>query len=199
MGHHEGANVKFVAGEALEPYRRVKEGSTVGEVVYADANDAHIGWTKDRAASGAVVNVCMAGQTGTIELEAAGAITAGNMCYGAADGEVAATGDNPVGTARETGADGKVIEIIPTAAFGGGVFRIEHTVTAGEDTAGQVDIDTGFGAAPSVYVWDVRTSAGAGQKLDQVVTNPSGGTIRIADGSTNDVGAGDIITLVAWR
>ncbi len=69
----------------------------------------------------------------------------------------------------------------------------KHTVTAAEDTAGQVDIDTGLASLQRISV-DIYASGGAIKTNDQVVTQPSVGVVRVADGTTV-LAAGDVIHL----
>lgn len=88
------------------------------------------------------------------------------------------------------------VELDALAAAGAtaGVFASgQHTVTAGEASANQVDIVTGLAnldiadTAVSVY------RSGSLVTSDAVITEPSAGTIRIADGSTYNTTAGDKI------
>lgn len=115
---NEGGIRSYVAGEALEAYRRVRLNSS-GQVVYADANEHHIGTTTDaQPTSGAMVAVKMKNYPGTRKMVAAGAITSGAKVYGAADGKVndAEAGLGPcVGTALEAADSGSVFEVDPVA------------------------------------------------------------------------------------
>lgn len=79
----------------------------------------------------------------------------------------------------------------------GDVASGQHTVTAGEATANQVDIVTGLSdltlANCAVSVRRAGTLTGS-----PVITEPSAGTLRVADNSTTyDVTAGDVITWMA--
>lgn len=105
----------FVAGEALEAHRRVKLSTGYGDQVeYADAADDYIGVTLAAAASGEQVAVKLKrASQGTVEVEAAGTITAGATIYGAADGKVssASTGTDKFGKALEAASgSGAIIE-----------------------------------------------------------------------------------------
>lgn len=80
-------------------------------------------------------------------------------------------------------------------AGGDGVAYGFHTVTAGEDTAGLVNIVTGLADTSVANIAVTVTRAGSIVTNDLVITEPSAGTIRVADGATEDVVAGDII---AW-
>jgi predicted RecA/RadA family phage recombinase len=87
------------------------------------------------------------------------------------------------------------------------VFATEHTVTtddaAANSTNGQVDIDTGFGAAPSAVVAQVRTvTTGRIKSAFDVLTLSGGdlGKVRISGvGSGTQLDAGDIIALIAYE
>lgn len=105
----------FVAGEALEPYRRVKLSTGSGtQVEYADAGDAFIGVTAAKAALGEMVSVDLK-QTGrTFKMEANGAIAVGGNFYGALDGKISATVSGSIqGRVLEaTAADAEIVECI---------------------------------------------------------------------------------------
>lgn len=68
-----------------------------------------------------------------------------------------------------------------------------HTVTAGEAAAGQVDIVTGLGDIQVAQAAITVVRAGSRVTADAVITEPTPGTIRIADGSTYNTTAGDTI------
>lgn len=78
-----------------------------------------------------------------------------------------------------------------------GVAYGTHTVTAAEDTAGLVDIVTGLAdtaaANYSVTVW----RAGVVDNGDLVFSEPAAGTLRVADGATDDILEDDIIVWFA--
>ncbi len=73
----------------------------------------------------------------------------------------------------------------------------QYTCVAADDTAGLVNIVTGLAdtAITAIAVTIVRS--GSIVQSDQVVTEPSAGTIRVADGSSYAVTAGDVITWFA--
>lgn len=77
-----------------------------------------------------------------------------------------------------------------------------HTVTAGEDTAGQADINTGFGVAPTTWQAQILR-AGVDVKADAIVTALGGGDagkLRFAEGTvTYAMTAGDVIHLSAFK
>ena len=106
----------FVAGEDLAAYRRVKLGSTAGEVVYADAADfAFIGFTVNAVSSGDTVTVALGSATGTFLCTAAGTFAAHAAIHPAADGKIDGSGSVPsIGTALNAAtAIGDVVEIMP--------------------------------------------------------------------------------------
>lgn len=112
----EGHCRTFVAGEALEAYRRVK--LSAGTVVYADIGEQHLGITEYKVASGAHVAVRLRNAPGTRLAVAAEALAAGAALYGANDGKVqdTSTGAGAVlALALEAAtADGDVIEVLET-------------------------------------------------------------------------------------
>jgi hypothetical protein len=147
MTQHVDTSTKtFVAGEALEPYRRVK--LTGAQIVsYADVGEDAIGATVDRVASGDLVAIRLfRGSTGTFELESAGAVTQNADVYGAADGKI---DDIPAGARLgqaiiSSAGAAEVIEVVlcqsdftatnPTAIYGdvvsGGVAQALHELSA---------------------------------------------------------------------
>lgn len=83
------------------------------------------------------------------------------------------------------------------------VFVKAHTVTAGEDAAGQVDIDTGWGVAIAGPVLvTIVNSSGAVKTGDVVVTKLTGGDlgkVRVADGTGTAVAATDVIHIAIYK
>ena len=79
-----------------------------------------------------------------------------------------------------------------------GVAYGQHTVTAGEATANQVDIVTGLADTTVANIGVTVSRAGSIVTADAAITEPVAGTIRVADGSTYNTTAGDIITWVAF-
>jgi hypothetical protein len=120
----------FVAGEALAANRRVKLSS--GTVIYSDAGEDYIGVTQQAAASAAPVAVRLIGE-GSLAIECAGAVTAYAAVYGANDGKIDDTvAGKCIGHIQETGADGKVCEVIPN--FNGPIAAL--TAAALTDNSG---------------------------------------------------------------
>jgi hypothetical protein len=108
----------FTAGEALEAYRRVKLSS--GTVVYADEDEACIGFTERAVASGADVAVRLNNHPGTFLAVVNEAVSADASLYAGDDGKLQDT-DPGAGTIRYTaltagGADGAIIEVFPVTA-----------------------------------------------------------------------------------
>ena len=105
----------FTAGEALEPYRRVKLSAGSGtQVEYADAGEAFIGFTAAKAAQGEMVSIDLKTRGRTFKMTAAGAISVGGDFYGAADGKISATVSGSIqGKVLEaSAADAEIIEAI---------------------------------------------------------------------------------------
>ena len=74
-------------------------------------------------------------------------------------------------------------------------YKVKHVVTAAEDTAGTLSVATPF-AIIDDYMITARNSSGE-MLASQFGTSVSGGTITIADGSTNPA-SGDIISVAVW-
>lgn len=121
--------ITVLAGEALEPYRRVKySGSNDGAVTYADASDGDswIGITLpnvegDGTASGDPISIELRNQGNTIKCQTGSAMSSKNATvYPSDDGKVQATGSVTIGTlaADSTGASGGYVSFHPTAAAG---------------------------------------------------------------------------------
>ncbi len=114
--YNEGIRT-FAAGEILAANRRVKlTTGTANQVEYADAADDFIGVTLILAvAIGDSVSVKLKNAEGSVEVEAAGAITVNTVIYGAADGKVSAssTNNDKFGRAFEAASgDGAIIEAV---------------------------------------------------------------------------------------
>jgi len=132
----------FTAGEALAVHRRVKlsagevvyadadeacigfteraVASSAGTVVYADADEACIGFTERAVANGAEVAVRLNNHPGTFLATAGEAVAVGGSLYALADGKVGDT-DPGSGTIRYTclsagSGDGAIIEVFPVTA-----------------------------------------------------------------------------------
>lgn len=80
-------------------------------------------------------------------------------------------------------------------AGGDGVAYGFYTVTAGDATANLVNIVTGLADTTVANIAVTVSRAGSIVTADAVITEPAPGTIRVADGSTYNTTAGDII---AW-
>jgi hypothetical protein len=73
----------------------------------------------------------------------------------------------------------------------------QYTVTAGDATANLVNITTGLDDTSLANIAVTVSRAGSIVTSDAVITEPSAGVIRVADGSTYNTTAGDIITWFA--
>ncbi|MCK4340284.1 MAG: hypothetical protein KAY37_01000 [Phycisphaerae bacterium] len=117
-------SITLVAGEELEPFRRVKYHTSAGQVVYADAADENnwIGVTEpgpdgDAIASGGQVSVVLRGGHKTLKMEAGAAVTANAWLYPEDDGKVSDdAGSTVIGQAAgadTASGDGSVVECHP--------------------------------------------------------------------------------------
>lgn len=103
----------FIAGETLAEKRRVKiSGSTV---VYAAAGETGIGVTEFAVLNTEDVTIRLDNAGGTMEMTAAGVITAGAVFYAADAGKISTTQNGEqIGTAiTAADADGDIIEVLP--------------------------------------------------------------------------------------
>lgn len=91
------------------------------------------------------------------------------------------------------------IQALQTAlsAGGDGVAYGTHTVTAAEDTAGLVNIVTGLADTAAVNYSITVWRAGVVDNGDLVFSEPSAGTLRVADGATDDILEDDVIVWFA--
>jgi len=97
MSQYNIGSKAFVAGEALEAYRRVKLSAGSGsQVEYADAGDECIGITATKAAQGEHITVDLKTRGRTFKMVALDAISAGGDFYGADDGKVSSVVAGPV-------------------------------------------------------------------------------------------------------
>lgn len=115
MSQSQSSIITLTAGEALEANRRVKLSS--GTAVYADAGERCIGVTQHSAANAAQVAVKLWAQSGTVEVVATGAVAAGAVVYGTADGKCddAVAAGPQIGLAKNACGAGGLAEIIPYA------------------------------------------------------------------------------------
>ena len=79
----------------------------------------------------------------------------------------------------------------------GDSFNIVRVVTAGEDTAGLMTIDTGLGAGTHTLSVMILSTAGVYKTTNQIITQ-SAGVVTIADGAVV-LAATDIVHLIAKR
>lgn len=104
----------FTAAEDLAAHRRVKLDSSL-ELVYADAGENVLGVTLYAIDNGDNGAVKLKNYPGTVKLEAAGAFSARDMLWGAADGKVddSASGEVQFYALQAATASGDIIECLP--------------------------------------------------------------------------------------
>lgn len=174
----------FVAGEALAAYRRVKLGSTAGEVVYADAADfAFIGFTINAVSDGDTVTVALGSGTGTFLCEAAGTFTAHSAIYPAADGKIDDSGSVPsIGTALDAATTiGDVVEIMPWPVTATSDHETRITTAESDIDTLQTDLGTAEGDIDNLQAADTLTfEAGEALEANRLV-KLSAGTAVYAD------------------
>jgi hypothetical protein len=208
MSQENLGSKSFRAGEDLEAYRRVKLSGD--NVVYADAGEEFIGVTAHKAVSGEQVTVNLRSSSRTYKMVAAGAITAGNVIYGANDGKVQASAAGVAqGLAIEAAsADNDIIECFQNNGAAG---AIDGSSTAIADPAVNGSVPVVFAkqaitdatTSPTIVTapykfriidwWIIsRDTTAANVKLINVSTDAS--AVK-AKGTTNDaiVRGGDII------
>jgi hypothetical protein len=84
------------------------------------------------------------------------------------------------------------------AAPGAGLSATgQHVTTAGEATANQLDIVTGLADLTLANCAVSIRRAGTLVDVDAVLSEPTPGTLRVADGSTYNTTAGDVVTWFA--
>lgn len=175
MSQFVETNVKaFTAGAALGQYLRVKLVS--GVLQLATASDQALGTVEAASfASGDIIPVRLRSAIGTHKVVASGAITAGNLCYGAAGGKVAATGNVVFGIALETSTtDGDIIEVMSVVSGG----------LAGQQTAAQVtrvrtttaNVNAGATLLPAVPGFKYRV-----QDMTMIAIGGNAGTTTTVD------------------
>lgn len=158
----------LIAGEALGDRVRVKLSG--GKAVKAGATDRYIGITQGTAAAdGDEIAVRLRNGLGTVEVTAAGAITAGNTCYDAANGKVAASGSQIFGIALEAAtADGDQIEVLPLPDE---VTPPDDSVTGdkiADDAVSAEHLDDGILPTHRIVAAGVHTWAGGAAATDSI-------------------------------
>lgn len=189
MAKETKSPMTLVAGEALEAFRRVKLDAS-GNVIYSDAGEAYLGFTKLKVASGEQVTVELKNEAKSFKMVAADSFAINAALYGAADGKVSDTAvGNQIGTAIEAaGADLDVVEAL--ADLGAGA-QINGASTLIADL-------TAEGAVPVVFakqgVTDATTSvdivASAAFKFRVIfwwiiARNTTAANIKLVNGSTD--------------
>ncbi len=118
MAQYNESPKALIAGEALEQYRQVRL-SAAKTVVYCDEGEAPLGVTLEKVANGENVSVKMVNHSGTVEIEAAGAIAAAAVVYSKDDGKVddAEGSGLPCGIAiKAASGAASVVEVLPLSA-----------------------------------------------------------------------------------
>jgi hypothetical protein len=130
MPTNEGP-LSVTTGAAISAHRRViSNGSTVS---HASGSQSHDGVCNTAAASGAVTAMDPSNASGTFWIEAVDAITAGNLCYAAADGMVGSTGTILVGRALNTVTANQIVEVLPFGQFGAGAYLLYSNTAVSAD------------------------------------------------------------------
>ncbi len=192
----------FRAGENLPAYCRVKLQSGSGDtVVLAQTGEEFVGVTAIAANGGEMVNVSLRSAARTYKMTAAGAMNAGAVFYGAANGKIKAPASGlPQGIVLEAAtSDGEIIECVLNNGVTGNISGAAVNI---EPEAGNGSIPIIFSksgitdatASPSIVTapykfrvinwWIVsRDTVAADIKLVNNVTELSA---VIAKGTTND-------------
>lgn len=92
--------------------------------------------------------------------------------------------------AKTNGQTSNVVSILPNGAT---TVIVERTVTAGEDTANQLDITHGRGVNPTAIMVDLRNTSGV-QRV-ATVTKPNTNTVRVADAN---LAVNEVVTAVLF-
>lgn len=143
---------KFTAGGAVGKYLRVK---TPGALAVAGATDLDLGTLETQAfSSGDVVSVRLRSAMGTVKMMAAGAITKGNVVFGAAAGKIDDTSNsNLIGVALEAAtANNDIIEVLRYDALSAAPVKTVEAHTAGDTltTAETGSVHTNTGASGTI-------------------------------------------------
>lgn len=179
MSSFQRGPITLEAASALEMYRRVRFNGT--QYAYAAAGQNH-DFITDAPRANAQADETIGYHRsfdGVVKVTASGAISAGALVYGDASGKVTATQKGgAIGVALTAATtDGDVIEMSPTGG-NAEVYEHTHTITAGEDTANTVVIDTGFGTNPT---WmSVVIEASGVLAFPSGAITPTAGSLSIA-------------------
>lgn len=164
MSTENNGKKTFVAGEALEQFRRVKLSTSSGtQVEYADAGADFIGITLNKVASGEPVAVQLRDSGKTQLVQAADSFAVGAALYGANDGKVSDSASGSViGVALQAASgDGSVIEAILNNGVG---------ATSIDGASTPIVADGGNGVLPIVFSKQGITDANAADVT--IVTAP---------------------------
>jgi hypothetical protein len=177
---------------------RVKLDSS-GNVSAAGATDSWIGVTTHTVAASGNATIRLRNSSGSLMVQAAGAVTVGNRLYAAASGkwDDAQTAGPFTGFIAKTasGADGDIIEAVPaTDSPAAGVFCIPVTLA---NIAGAGDVVTNFPLtfAGTITAFDfiVTTAVTTGSKaadlnLEIGTTNVTGGVLSLTSATATPLG-----------
>lgn len=205
MSYNEGKR-SFTASGAITAHGRVKitSGSTTTpiEVELAGAGEQHIGVALVAIADGEVGTIQLRGKGGSVEMEAAGAITKGAAIYGAASGTVDDTvSGSAIGYALDAAtASGDIIEcvedaILSTTAASVSVADSGSLITATTVEAAFAEAFTHIQSAqkfidvPLVNLWEGDAT--------NIVTILGPATTPIIDMANGDTDSGIVITWAA--
>lgn len=118
--YFEGRSRSGEAASALACYRRVVVNSSGQYALAGVADSCHGFTTRNVFAQGESVAPSLANLEGTVEVQAAGVIANGGLCFAAASGKVASTGTVLEGicVGGASSADNDVIEMLPLKSLG---------------------------------------------------------------------------------
>ena len=190
----------FIAGEALEPYRRVKLHSTATQVVYADAadGDSWLGITQpgidgDAVAILGLVTVALRTSSASFKVEAGAQVNNGDAVYPENDGKVSDdAGTVTIGTCLSEGtASGAIVEFLPNGASGASI-NAEAVVNSDLDGAGGLEIVFG-GAHTFATATLTQTFAVTTRKLRLIdfwviARDTTAANIKLYDGAADMTG-----------
>lgn len=154
--------ITILAGEALEPFRRVMFNGTAW--VYADAKDQHHAVTCQYIANAAYGAAWTADDSGVMPVESNGTITAPGLAYGADDGKVSATvTETQMGVVLETVAQYDIAKIIQAPNPSGLLYSNTAASTAISNTTTPTDFSLSYTIpANSMKAGDVYRIKGQG-------------------------------------
>jgi len=173
---NRSSNQTFIAGEALDPFRRVK--LSAGKVVYADATDVGFGVTQEGGVLDREVSVRLFNDTGSFEFEASEAIAANADFYAADDGEIASDGSIKLGVTKEAAtADGDMIECLLDSGLNQTPDAEDFSVAVVDNANGTATATIEANSQKLVRVWLSDTAYGAVNAAETSVAAATGAVI----------------------